>query len=294
MATVGVLIPGLRPLLIEPGTAEGASPRAIGNFLYQYGSTAAALIIASALCARYLERRTLASVLFKLHRGWLRDLGLGCALGALSIGSAVALELAAKTVALKARGFDTKHIVFGFVLLSIMFLIAAAVEEMVFRGFLFQALVHNIGPAGSVVITSALFGLAHLNNPDRTIFSTVNTMLAGVWLSAAYLKTRSLWFPTALHYSWNFAMAFFFGLPVSGITKWNELAPITGSGGLPAWISGGVYGPEGGIAASLAIVLSIAVIWKSGLFSVSEEMSEAIKHGRPEPRFQSILPDQTR
>jgi len=134
-----------------------------------------------------------------------------------------------------------------------------------------------------------LFGLAHLSNKDASALSTINTILAGIWLGLAYLMTRSLWLATALHWSWNFAMAFIFGLPVSGFTTLSQLAWLRPRIGGPVWISGGSYGPEAGVAGTVALILSTLTIWKSGLFTASEEMLVAIKHGRREPPFVSIM-----
>jgi membrane protease YdiL (CAAX protease family) len=121
--------------------------------------------------------------------------------------------------------------------------------------------------------------MLHLYNPGVTLFSTVNTVLAGIWLGVAYWKTRSLWLATALHVSWNLAMVFVFGLPVSGLTDYSEMGLLMGRPGSPAWLSGGDYGPEGGAAATLMLLASTFVIWKSGLFGVSPEMKTALIHG---------------
>jgi hypothetical protein len=176
-------------------------------------------------------------------------------------------------------------------MLFFFFLLSGAFEELLFRGFAFQALVHNIGAVPAILITSTLFGLAHLSNYNASAFSTINTILSGVWLGVAYLMTRSLWLATALHYSWNFVMAFVFGLPVSGTSTLSQLAWLRGSSQSPEWLSGGEYGPEGGAAATLVLILSTLVIWKSGLFKPSEEMLAAIQHGKPDPRLISISPD---
>ena len=126
------------------------------------------------------------------------------------------------------------------------------------------------------------------------MFSTINTMLAGIWLGIAYLMTRSLWLPTALHWSWNFAMVFIFGLPVSGLTTLSEFAWLRGVVGEPVWVSGGSYGPEAGLAATLALILSTLAIWKSGLFAASGEMLLAIRHGKPQPDLVRITPEPER
>ena len=124
---------------------------------------------------------------------------------------------------------------------------------------------------------------AHIGNDNASVFSTINTILAGVWLGIAYLITRSLWLATALHYSWNFAMVFVFGLPVSGFTTFNGVSWLQGHPGSPLWVSGGSYGPEAGMCATLALLVSTMVIWRSGFFKASPEMLAAIKHGKREP-----------
>src|SRR5262245_53890863 len=86
-------------------------------------------------------------------------------------------------------------------------------------------------------------------------------------------------------------MVFIFGLPVSGFPGMDEFAWLRGSAGAPLWVSGGSYGPEGGVAATAALILSTLVIWKSGLFAPSGEMVSAIKHGKREPAFVSVVPE---
>jgi membrane protease YdiL (CAAX protease family) len=253
------------------------------------GNLAAALI-ASAICAGVLERRRLGSVGFKLHRSWLKDFALGSLMGAASLAIAVGIAAGVGSLSfdVQTRGFGA--LARGFVITSFFFVVAGATEELIFRGFPFQALVHNLGGPGAVAISSLIFGLAHLSNPGASIFSTTNTILAGVWLGLAYLMTRSLWLATALHWSWNFAMVFIFGLPVSGLTTLGEMAWLKGRIAEPVWISGGNYGPEAGMAATIALILSTLAIWKSGMFTTSVEMQLAIAHGKPEPARLSITP----
>ena len=77
----------------------------------------------------------------------------------------------------------------------LFFALSAMFEELLFRGYLFQTLMQWVTFLPALVIMSVLFGLAHSRNPYATMLSTANVLLAGVWLSFAYLKTRSLWLP---------------------------------------------------------------------------------------------------
>ena len=289
IASIGSFVPSLGRLLIQSADSEGASPDAVAAFLIREGIPLVAVLFATAVCARALEHRSFASVGFKRHRGFIRDFGLGSLGGTASIGVGILIEVTAGAVEFSRSGRGAWELVQSFMLLFPMFLIAAAFEELFFRGFAFQALVYDAGPALAIAITSAGFGLLHLANPNASFLSTVNTILAGIWLSLAYLKTRSLWLPTGLHCAWNLAMVFLFGLPVSGLSGFTRIGMLYGTGKQPPWISGGGYGPEGGIAATVAIVIAILIVWKSPLFSATDEMIEAIKHGKPEPRFLSIV-----
>ncbi|HST20516.1 MAG TPA: CPBP family intramembrane glutamic endopeptidase [Blastocatellia bacterium] len=276
---IASVFPPLGNLLRAPDIEEGASARVFVYHVLGQITNLAAALIATALSARLLEHRSLASVGYKLHRRWTGDFVFGSLIGAASLALAVGIEAAAGAVNFDVQTRDGRFLIRAFALLFCFFLIAGAIEELLFRGFAFQALVHNIGPFAAIAFTSILFGLAHWRNDNATIFSTINTILAGVWLGTAYLMTRSLWLATALHYSWNLVMVFVFGLPVSGITTYGHLAWLNGQAGSMAWLSGGDYGPEGGAAATVVLIISTLAIWKGRLFAPSEEMIAATRHG---------------
>lgn len=245
-------------------------------------------VVASAVCARYLEHRGLASIGFKLHHGYASQLAIGVAVGAIALAVTVGLEVIAGSAGFSTQQHTAGQDMIAFTGLAAMLGLAAAFEELFFRGFAFQALVHNLGPVVALAIASVAFGLAHAFNPDATVLSTINTILAGLWLGIAYLKTRSLWLCTGLHWSWNFVMVFVFGLPVSGLITFMGSGILEVQSRHPVWISGGDYGPEGGLAATVVLLLSTIAIWRSRRLKAAPEMLDAIKHGKPEPRFISL------
>ncbi len=127
-------------------------------------------------------------------------------------------------------------------------------EELLFRGIFFRWIEEFGGTWLALAATSALFGFVHLFNPNATWFSSVAIALeAGVLLGGAYMLTRSLWLPIALHAAWNFTQGFIFGVPVSGIDS-NGLVVAKLSG--PDWLSGGTFGLE---ASVIALVLATAL-----------------------------------
>ena len=287
---VAILFPSIAFIVTGRAGPEFSTSEQLVSLFFVPLSNLLAAVIASAICARLLERRSLASIGFKLHKGFLRDFAVGSLMGAASLAIAVGFSAAAGAVTFKVQTRTLGPLVSGFLVTFVFFVIAGAMEELVFRGFPFQALAHNQSGTTAVIVTALLFGLAHVTNPGASVLSSINTFLAGLWLGAACLLTRSLWLATALHWSWNFAMVFIFGLPVSGLNELSRLSWLGGVVGEPAWISGGDYGPEAGVAATLALLLSTLAIWKSGLFTASEDMMAAIRHGKPQPSIVSINP----
>ena len=145
--------------------------------------------------------------------------------------------------------------------IQLLFVLAlpAAAEEALFRGYPFQKLVAAIGPVVATVLASAGFAFAHRHNPGVGTFALVNIFLAGVLLSMAYLRTRSLWFAIAVHLGWNWAMAGPLDLPVSGLELFD--APVYEPRAAMPWLTGGAFGPEGGLAGLVALLLLTAALW---------------------------------
>lgn len=127
---------------------------------------------------------------------------------------------------------------------------AALAEELIFRGVPLVALSKAFGRWPALASLSMLFGLAHLFNPGVTLLAVVNIALAGVFLSLAFFTPGGLWTSSGAHLGWNLGLA---GLaaPVSGLPlplPWLDYLP-----GGPRWLTGGSFGPEGGVLGSLCL-----------------------------------------
>ena len=226
---------------------------------------AAPAILALAFMIRFVDRVPFATFGTGRHEGMGRDFlfGMLIAAGMLTIfvlTSAATGGLAIET-APHADGFWGR-----FIVVIILLGVSAFNEELVFRGYPMQILMKGIGPVPAVLVMSGLFGLLHYLNPNATWLGTLNVFLAGVLLSAAYLRTRSLWFPFGIHIGWNLGLGPIFGFPVSGLT----ISSIWASQGLGAdWVTGGEFGPEGGVLGTLAIVVAVVAVWWTRSVGVS-------------------------
>ncbi len=283
-------------LFLSGNAAEPAGIALNFSTIITYVGQVAWLIMAAWLCLKYLEKLRLASLGFAFFRGWWRETWLGLVIAALMMMAVVALQSIGGGTRMMlnplfwksvdgVRSFD--FIGFGmiardFALAFVLFALAAAFEELLFRGFPFQTLLRGGVPAAvPIILLSVFFGLVHLGNPSSTTFSTVNTILAGIWLTSAYLKTRSLWFPTALHLGWNWMMGAVFGLPVSGL-KFVPHPVLLATSEAPLWLTGGGYGSEGGVAATLVLVVATVVIWQAKWLQIAPEMQAALQLSEPE------------
>jgi hypothetical protein len=130
---------------------------------------------------------------------------------------------------------------------------AAFGEELLLRGYIFAALRDGIGWKWTLISTSVVFGLLHVPNPGSDSQSIAIVMMAGFFLGAILLATRSLWAATMAHFVWNWFMAAGLHTPVSGLPVATPDYRVIDSG--PDWLTGGAWGPEGGFAAALGMFL---------------------------------------
>jgi hypothetical protein len=142
----------------------------------------------------------------------------------------------------------------------IVLISGALAEEMMFRGYPFQRLEEAIGPVGAIGVFSLLFAVVHLSNPGASPLGLANTVLIGILLALAYLRTRALWLSWGIHFGWNASLGLLFGLPVSGLRLFNVVMRTTAKG--PRWLTGGSYGVEASVPGVCAVLIGLLVIWK--------------------------------
>ena len=250
-----------------------------------------ALLLSVWLAGRILDRRPFAGFGFHLGKDWWIDLGFGLSLGAFLMLLIFLIELLAGWVTVTGT-LVTSNPDAPFILVILgpllVFLAVGIYEETFSRGYQLHNLAEGfnwrvIGPRWAIVIatllSSAVFGLLHLSNPNASFISTFNIFVAGaVLLATGVLLTGELAIPIGVHITWNFFQGNVFGFPVSG----NDFSMATfisiQQGGPELW-TGGAFGPEAGLLGLAAILLGGAltaawVRWRSGQARLRTELAE--------------------
>ncbi len=229
---------------------------------------------------RIVDHRPFHAVGLPINRRLGIEWAQGFLISLLMISAVFVVEYFLGYVHLIWRGQSLDMIAISFLTMFFTFLWFGFGEELLFRGYCFQALIEGTNKYIAILTLSGFFGLAHIGNPNVTFFGVINTILAGVWFSVAYLKTRTLWFPTSLHATWNFFQGYLYSFPVSGLELEHRSLFSLQQGG-PDWVTGGAYGPEAGILTTLVLLIATLIIIKSSSVRTGEGF------WRLEPQVQS-------
>ena len=201
----------------------------------------------------------LTAVDLRWRGGGARGFGRGMLLG---VGAAlVALFLALPAGAGWTADHGTLGDYIGKVALTLGALAAPALsEEVAFRGLPIVLLAAAFGRWKAVVGLALIFALVHAKNPHATTFGLANIALAGVLLGVVFFTPGGIWTAFGAHLGWNATLAGA-DAPVSGMPV--AIPFIDHHAGAPAWLTGGSFGPEGGLTATIAILAAtiLAARW---------------------------------
>ena len=220
------------------------------------------LLLVTWICLR-LRGEPLASVGLKLDGTWFRQ----ALIGTLSGGAVMAIVTALICLAGGVRfSIDPAGGLTAVAYGAWVFIWAAVLEELLFRGFVFQRLIDGVGAVHAQWVMAALFAFAHWGNPGMEgatlAWASIDTALGALLLGLLYLRTGSLALPIGFHFGWNWIQGSILGFGVSGWDQAGWLLPRLLD--KPQWFNGGAFGPEASIFAVVvdAAVLLLAWRWK--------------------------------
>ena len=135
-----------------------------------------------------------------------------------------------------------------------LFTIVSLNEEIAIRGYILHNLSSSFNKYVALIISSLVFMIMHLGNPNIGILPLVNLFLAGIFLGIYTIHKNNLWFPIGAHLTWNYLQGPIFGFEVSG-NKINSLFEQKPNG--HELLTGGNFGFEGSIILTLFLIMSI-------------------------------------
>ena len=238
--------------------------------------TGLAITLSILIARRLLDRRTFTSLGLKGNRQAIYDLFFGIVLTGLMIGLIYLLEWAAGWLTVESLAWQSEswgNLTASILIMVILFGLVGWQEELISRGYWLQNLRAGLNLSLGVLLSSAFFALAHSFNPNLSWQAFLGLFLSGLFLAYGYLRTRQLWLPIGLHIGWNFFEGTMFGFPVSG-QYFYQVIRQTVSG--PDIITGGAFGPEGGLILLPALLLgTVGIFWYTkNRIPVQKEVTE--------------------
>jgi membrane protease YdiL (CAAX protease family) len=225
--------------------------------------TLVAVTLSILLARRFIDKRSFTSLGLQISLKGVLDLFVGVAIPLVMMGLIFGIELVSGWLTLDGFAWQSDSIfqVIGQTFIAlVIFVLVGWNEELLYRGYVLQNLSEGLNRFWGVLISSIVFGLMHLGNPnsDSKWFVASGIFLAGVFLAFGYLRTNQLWLPIGLHIGWNFFEGVVFGFPVSGLDTY-RLTQTTIQGP-PLW-TGDAFGPEAGLVLIPALVVGMLLIY---------------------------------
>ena len=212
------------------------------------------------LWVKFIEKRPFSSLGF-FKKGWLKELGRGFLIGAAQFSLVVALLLLTGTGSLELAELSLEPVLFILALIP-FWILQGGTEELVTRGWLFPAVSAKSNIFIGILISSALFGALHLFNPGVTVLSIVNIILDGIFACFLMLKYDNMWVLAGMHGAWNFVQGNIYGIQVSGQGASTSILNYSSQSSVDL-LSGGAFGAEGSIFASIVLIGCIAYLYWS-------------------------------
>ena len=202
---------------------------------------------------RFVDKEPFIKLGFSL-KGKINDIILGMTLGLLLMAVGYTILILLGEIKFIGFNYDLKNII----LLFLLFIAVSIAEETYVRGYVLKNLLKSFNPIISLIISSAIFSLLHFFNPNVNYIALTELFIAGILLGVSYVYTKNLWFPIALHLSWNFFQVMF-GFNVSGMDTYSliEFEIIENNN-----INGGDFGFEGSYLSILFSLIMIYFLWK--------------------------------
>ena len=238
------------------------------------------MYVFAAVWAYLYERRPMWTLGYERQDALLRY-GRGFGLGGLLFAGAVGLLWAFGALAVEP-GDPTRTgaaAIWGVLIVLAGWIVQGGAEEVLVRGWVLPVIGARYRPWIGLALSSLIFAAMHSLNDHLSLLALVNLALFGVFAGLYAMREGSLWGISALHSAWNWIQGNIFGFEVSGMEAGGGSLLKLGVRG-PDWITGGGFGPEGGLAVTLVLLAGVAalLLWRRKRSEKIEPPSSAIDY----------------
>ena len=209
---------------------------------------------------KVIEKRSFSSIGFNKNN-WLKKYSLGFLIGLAMMSIIVLILFPFGYITVEKNPIQPVGIsaIASVLVILLGWIIQGATEEIVTRGWLLNVLSTKYNIGVGLLISSTLFGLMHLTNPNVNYIAVINIILVGLFYGLYVIKTNDLWAVCGMHSAWNFAQGNIFGFKVSGLdVSVGSLIDLNLVGS--DFVTGGIFGPEAGITATFILIASIGIL----------------------------------
>jgi membrane protease YdiL (CAAX protease family) len=189
----------------------------------------------------------------------------GALVGLAMFVASVAISAALGYITFEQGGVQSQGVMAlgGVLVVFLGWLVQGAAEEALARGWLMPVIGARYRPVLGLISSSIVFAVLHSLNPNLNPIAIVNLFLFGVFTALYALYEGSLWGVFSIHTVWNWAQGNLFGFEVSGqAAPGGTLFDLMEVG--PDVVTGGPFGPEGGLAVTVVLVVGCGIVWWLG------------------------------
>ncbi|MGH4117961.1 CPBP family intramembrane glutamic endopeptidase [Clostridium sp.] len=216
------------------------------------------MILAVWLFWKLFDKKPIREIgLINIKRGY-KDLFKGLLFGSVSMTLVFIILLTSKNISLKTP-LSSPNFNISLLAWLVMFILVGINEELFSRGYCMTVLKQTGNKWVVVIVSSIIFSLMHSLNPSMSIISYLNLFLVAILFAYMFLKSNNLWLPIGYHITWNYFQGNIFGFEVSGLATdslYKLNTPVKNI------ITGGAFGPEGGLVVTFIIMLGFIYMWK--------------------------------
>lgn len=191
-------------------------------------------------------------------RSSLRWFGIGTVVGLMLAGIMIAIPwLAGGGTFGRQSGGLSDYL--RYVLPLVCFLAVAALgEEWIFRGYPMTKMSQSMGQWQTNVFISLLFMAGHWGGNGWCALAAVNIFLFSLVNGTMRFTPGGIPAAWGFHFAWN-SLQVIVGANLTGETFPLPVIRFQSQG--PAWLSGGAFGPEGGLGATIAALAGLFCLW---------------------------------